>query len=206
MKTQIIVIHGGNAFNTYEEYLDFLKTKEIDFEEYKNPKNDWKGNLREKLGEDFEVIIPNMPNKANARYLEWKLWFEKFIPHFNSSVILIGHSLGGTFLAKYLSENKFPKKIKATFLVAPAYDDAHSDYSLADFTLPSEFENFISQSENIFLYGSEDDPVVPAANFEKFKSALPQAKQRKFSERGHFTQEELPELIKDIKELQIAQE
>ncbi len=63
-----------------------------------------------------------MPNKTNAQFEEWKIWFEKFIPFLNDGVILVGHSLGGVFLAKYLSENKFPKKIGGVFLVSAVYE------------------------------------------------------------------------------------
>ena len=104
MKKQVVVIHGGDTFKTYEQYLRFLKRFDIDFERYRSGKNDWKTNLREALGEEYEVIAPVMPNKNNAKYPEWQIWFEKFIPFLNGEIILVGHSLGGTFIAKYLSE------------------------------------------------------------------------------------------------------
>ncbi len=201
MKKQIIVIHGGDTFDSYEEYLKFLKDFQIDFEEYRIGKIGWKKTLRERLGDDFEVIAPDMPNKINAKYSEWKIWFEKFIPHFNQGVILVGHSLGGTFLAKYLSENNFPKKILATFLIAPAYDDEHSDYSMADFILPESLSRFERQGGKIFIYGSEDDPVVQSIDFEKYENKLKGAIMKKFTDRQHFNQEELPEIIEDIKSL-----
>ena len=109
MKKQVVVIHGGDTFETYEEYLNFLRGYEIDIERYKSDKRDWKPWLRQRLGSDYEVILPIMPNKTNARFDEWKIWFEKFIPFLHDNVLLIGHSLGGTFLAKYLSENKFSR-------------------------------------------------------------------------------------------------
>lgn len=201
MKKQVVVIHGGDTFDTYKEYLKFLKEWEIDFEDYRNGKSDWKKGLAEELGSGFEVIVPNMPNKINAKYLEWKIWFEKFVSHLNSEVILVGHSLGGTFLAKYLSENKFPKKILATFLVAPAYDDENADYSMADFQIPKSLDGLVEQGGKIFIYGSGDDPVVPAEDFEKYAQSLKNAEFRKFSDRGHFNQEKLSELIEDIKSL-----
>lgn len=202
MKRQIILIHGGDTFNTYDEYLSFLKDwKEIDFERYKKHEKDWKETLGEKLGADYEVISPQMPNKQNAKYLEWKIWFEKFIPYFEPEIILIGHSLGATFLAKYLSENELPKKIIATFLVAPVFDEIDIKESLADFKMPESLEKLEKQGGKIFLYHSQDDPVIPFADFEKFKKALKTATGRIFPNRGHFRQEEFPEIIKDIKSI-----
>lgn len=73
MKKQIIVIHGGDTFNTYGEYLSFLKNYRIDFERYKSGKKDWKKTLGSRLGEEFDVILPEMLNKSNVKYSEWKI-------------------------------------------------------------------------------------------------------------------------------------
>ncbi len=200
-RKQIIVIHGGDTFDTYEEYLDFLRKREIDFEKYRTGAGDWKQALAGDLGPGYEVFAPAMPNKMNAKYLEWKIWFEKFIPHLNSQIILAGHSLGGTFLAKYLAENTFAKTIAAALLVAPAFDAAGTDYSMGDFIMPDNLDGFQKQAQNIFIYHSQDDPVVPFADLEKFRQRLPEGIIKIFTGRGHFKQEHFPELIKDIKSL-----
>ena len=198
MKKQVIFIHGGETFDTYDDYVKFLK--EFEFDPYKKVKK-WKDSLGEKLGEDFEIIAPLMPSSYNAKYLEWKIWFEKVIPYIKDNVVIIGHSLGGIFVAKYLSENVFPKKILATYLIAPPYDDKDSEYSLADFVLPDTLEKFEKQSEKIFLFQSKDDTLVTFVNAEKYAKALPKAKKIIFKDRGHFLQEEFPELIESIKNL-----
>jgi predicted alpha/beta hydrolase family esterase len=200
-KKQVVVIHGGDTFASYDEYLAFLRDFQIDFERYRAPGTNWKRTLGPALGDDYEVISPDMPDKNNAKYFEWKIWFEKFIPHLDPGVILIGHSLGGIFLVKYLSENTLPKTILATFLVAACYDDTHSDYSLADFVLPEKLDNFPKQSPRIFLYHSNDDKVVPFADLLKYQESLPNAIARTFTDRGHFNQETFPELITDVQSL-----
>lgn len=195
MTEQIVIISGGDTFETYEEYLNFLHNYKIDIERYKTDKHDWKPWLRKALGEDYEVILPKMPNVSNAQFEEWKIWFEKLVPFLHDEVILVGHSLGGAFLPKYLSENPFPRKIKAVFLVAAVYDNHKQKYSLASFTLPKKLN---LQTENIFLYHSKDDPLVPFAALGLFKQVLPKAQTRMFNDRGHFNQEEFPELVQDV--------
>ncbi len=199
MKQQVLIVHGGDTFATYNDYLFFLKTKDIDLEklQYKN----WKETISKDLGNNYQVITPHMPSKNNAKYLEWKIWFEKFIPFLKDNIILVGHSLGGIFLIKYLSENIFPKKINAVFLISAPYDDNVSDYSLADFVLAQSLEQFQKQAGQIFLYNSKDDPVVNFSDFEKYAKALPNATQRIFTDKGHFNQENFPELAADIKRL-----
>lgn len=69
MKKQIILIHGGDTFDTYDEYLEFLKCFKIDSLDFMKGKS-WKGSLQAGLGDDFEVLLPRMPNGMNAKYLE----------------------------------------------------------------------------------------------------------------------------------------
>ena len=197
MKKQIVVIHGGDTFEKYEKFLSFLKNFQIDPDYFK--KKGWKDTLQDKLWEDFEVIAPNMPNKINAKYLEWKIWFEKYFQFLNEGVVFVGHSLGGTFLAKYLSENSFPKKIKALLLVAAPFDAEDSDESLNDFALPASLAKITEQVDKIYLFHSKDDPVVPFEQVNKYKKALPNSEIIAFTDRQHFNQELFPELVELLK-------
>lgn len=200
MNQQVIVIHGGTTFDTYKDYISFLKNREISLDKLKSS-GDWKNTLAEELGENFEVLLPRMPNGTNARYKEWKIWFERIIPFLKKDVILIGHSLGGIFLAKYLSKNTISKKIKATILVAAPFDDANSEESLADFKLSSSPAKISEQSGIIYLIYSKDDPIVPFEQLEKYKQALPNSKTIILDNREHFNQEAFPEIIKLIRTL-----
>jgi hypothetical protein len=197
MKKQVILIHGGETFDTYEKYLEFLNVANVLIGDLEKKK--WKKTLAQKLGSDYDLIALEMPNDLNAKYLEWKIWFEKYVPQFDNEVILVGHSLGGIFLAKYLSENKIGKRILATILVSPPFDDADSDYSLADFTLGKDLSMLKDQSEKLVIFFSKDDPVVPFRDLSKYQDALPQAEVRIFEDRGHFNQEEFPEIIEEIR-------
>jgi predicted alpha/beta hydrolase family esterase len=198
MKQQVVVIHGGNAFETYDEYLSHLKNKEMTLEELQY--KDWKKNLGDVLGDTYQVISPLMPNFKNARYLEWKIWFEKLIPLFDDTVILVGHSLGGLFFAKYLSENIFPKTVKATHLVAAPYNTEH-EHPIVDFIITNDLAKVNEQGGDIHLYQSKDDFVVPYSNLLSYQNALPDAQVHTFENKGHFLQEEFPELVDEIRKL-----
>lgn len=202
MQKQVVVINGGSTFDTYEEYLSSLKNKEVSIEKFKTRK-DWKGSLEETLGPDFEVLTPRMPNSGNARYEEWKIWFERMVPFLHDDLVLVGHSLGGIFVTKYLSENVLPKNIQAVVLVAAPFndDEANFDESLGDFGLPASLETFASQTRKIYLFQSKDDPVVPFGEVEKYKKALPNAEVILFDDRQHFNQEFFPELIELLKSI-----
>ena len=193
---QLFVIHGGDAFPTYEEYIEYLKKETVDLRRGKG----WKAGLQEALGEGYEVIQPRMPNSMNAKYLEWRIWFEKFFPYIKDGVILLGHSMGGIFLAKYLSENEFPYKVLATFLVAAPFD-SDGGRPIVEFTLPTSLSGLKRQGGKIFLYQSKDDPVVDFNEIGKYQKVLPDAEVRIFEDRQHFNQEEYPEIVETIKKL-----
>ncbi len=197
MKQQIFVIHGGNASPTYEEYLEYLRNKQVTLEGLAS--KDWKHFLQQELGDTYAVWQPTMPNRQYARYLEWKIWFEKYAPFLNDGVILIGHSLGGIFLAKYLSEELFPKKIRATLLVAAPYNRGAEP--MADFLLPESLARMEQQAGELCFYHSQDDPIVPFLHVEDYRRALPTANVLSFKDRGHFIDEAFPEITEKMRSL-----
>lgn len=196
---QLVFIHGGESFDSYEAYLEMLKSWDYTPPGKETPKR-WKHTLAAELeAEGWEVHMPSMPSKDNARYAAWKIWFEKVVPYMKDYVVLVGHSLGGIFLAKYLSEEKLPVRVAATFLIAAPFDNTEPGESLADFILPASLAGLAEQGGKIFLYHSEDDDVVPFGELAKYQAQLPAATVRVFPDRGHFLGSELPELVADIR-------
>jgi predicted alpha/beta hydrolase family esterase len=199
-KQQVVIVHGGTSFKKYGDFIRFLKIEELTIAKLK-PRKGWKLSLESRLGGAYEVLQPRMPNPNNAKYEEWKLWFEKLSPLLRNGVILVGHSLGGLFLAKYLSENKFPKKIAGLVLIAAPFSRADENVRPSDFAKLFSLEKINSQTRKIILFHSKDDPLVPVKEVERYKAALPSAKALIFSRKGHFGQEQFPELTREIKKL-----
>ncbi len=196
MKQQILIIGGGTTFSTYNDYLNYLKNTNIDLERLKNQKS-WKDDIDKKLGKNFEVFIAQMPNRTNAQYQEWKIIFEKILPLLDNNLILIGHSLGGIFLAKYLSGHNIVSKIKSLILISAPFDEANTDESLGNFRLNSSISK-LNQYKKIYLIHSQDDKVVPFCQVKKYQKILPKAKLISFKNKGHFNQPTFPGLIKII--------
>ena len=204
MKQQILMIHGGDSFAEYELFLELLRTKPIPDPLGLEKSKGWKDTLSERLGEEYEVYYPKMPNKENARYKEWKIWFERYVEFLRESVVLIGHSQGACFLAKYLSENKMPVSVRALYLVAGPFESG--SYTGADdggdFGFdPSKLTGLKEQVDEICIFHSKDDPVVPFSQALRYKEALPEAELVAFEDKNHFLLEEFPELVETIKKL-----
>jgi len=62
---------------------------------------------------------PEMPKAYEPEYDAWKEMFERFDT--DEETILIGHSCGGGFIVRWLSENK-DKRVGKVVLVAPWID------------------------------------------------------------------------------------
>ncbi|MEK7585853.1 MAG: alpha/beta hydrolase [Patescibacteria group bacterium] len=197
-KTQILVIHGGMTFKNRKDYLHFLKTRPISVEK----RNYWSTDYLDKeLGKKFEIIWPRMPLQDNATYQDWKIHFERYFPYLRNNIILIGGSLGGIFLAQYLSENKFPKKILSTYLVCPPFDDTCFDEDLVGgFKLKKDLSLIEKNSKNLTLMFSKDDDDVPVEHAEKYRAKLKNAKIIIYkSKNGHFRITKFPEIVRMIK-------
>lgn len=110
---------------------------------------------------------------------------------------LSANSLGGIFLVKYLAENDFPKKIKQLHLVAAPHNKTAD---IDDFLIPKSLNHLAKQVKNIYFYYSRDDKIVPITEMKEYKKQLPNAQFFIFNDRGHFNQENFPELIKILYE------
>jgi len=201
MKKQLFYIHGGSAYTNYQAFLEDLKSEPVrdlpDAEHFKK----WSGGLKESLENTFDVFQPSMPNSKNAKYLEWKIWFERYFSYLHDDIVLLGWSQGGYFFTKYLIEEQFPVKIKALFLVAaPFKADDFGGENGGDFAFDTNrVGELAKKAEKIYILHSRDDFVVPYEHALKYKEALPEAELVTFEDKNHFLIPEFPELIDLIK-------
>jgi predicted alpha/beta hydrolase family esterase len=196
----IVVIRGGDCSVSDEAFQQALRTREYTLESLL--RRDWKEALPEEFPE-ASVIIPEMPNRMNAKYAEWEIVFEKVARVLPDDTALIGHSLGGIFLAKYLATHEVPFRVSSTHLVAAPFDE-DGDESLKPFVPPDDLTRLARQGGQVFLYHSRDDNVVSYQELAKYGGRLPQALVRSFEDRGHFKQAAFPELVADLQSLRMA--
>ena len=195
-KTQIMFIHGGMTFKNNRDYLRSLRTRNISLHERIRWSDDY---LSKKLGKNFEVVRPRMPHNENAKYNEWKIHFERYFPEFRNGIILIGWSLGAIFLAKYLSENKFPRKILSIYLICPPFNNTiPGDDLVGGFKLKSDLSMIEKNSKKINLLFSNNDNHVPLSHAKKYKNKLKNANLLVYNY-GHFKISKFPEIIGMIK-------
>lgn len=190
MRHQLVFIHGGETFPDYTHYIHWLQS-ESTFDPERNDRRSrrWHRQLESTLP-GWEILRPQMPNDLNAQYIEWSIYFEKVIPHIREGAVLVGHSLGGTFLLKYLSKERMPVPLTSIHLVAPSFGVEHTSFAV------SEDISLIAQdAKYCTVHHATDDRVVPYSESETGISRISGAQLLTYEHRGHFLDETFPELI-----------
>lgn len=177
LKQNVIIIHGAGPKH---------------YRSLEDGSGDWQAKLPVALGEAYKVVAPQMPSPKNPSYEEWKILLNKNLAKLKGDVIFVGHSLGGSFLLKYLSEEQVTHKIAGLFLVATPFN------TIKGFEAPSDFSQF-ERLKNVFLYHSIDDVEVPYAHSLMYKDRL-HAMLKTYNDRGHyFKRSEFTDIAQDIR-------
>src|SRR5918992_19121 len=178
MRKQVLFIHGGGE-GAYEEDRKLAAS------------------LQDALGAAYDVRYPKMPDEDSPVYEAWKGRIARELDALKGEVILVGHSLGGSILLKYLSEGEVEKHVVGLFLVATPYWGVE-DWEVGEYALREDFASKIPKEMTVFVYHSRDDEVVPFAHAALYEQKLPRATVREFDGRGHQFGEDLSEVARDI--------
>jgi len=197
MKKTVVLIEGGTTFETYDDYISFLRSMPVSVEYLE--KQNWRDSLQTDLGETFKVVRLQMPNKINAKYEEWKIYFHRYLEILGDDIVLLGHSLGATFLVKFLAEETLKNRISRVILVAAPFGEKKTRPSLGDFIFESS-TNFeaINSDLKITLFASDNDKLITNDDVEKYRNVIKNLEVKTLPDRGHFSQNEFPELISCI--------
>jgi uncharacterized protein len=181
MTRHVLLIHGGGE-GAYEADKELA------------------AHLQDALGAAYDVRYPKMPDADRPEYEAWTNEIAKELSALAGEVILVGHSLGGSILLKYLSEERVERPVAGLFLVAAPYWGAE-DWQVSEYALQDGFASKLPGELPVFLYHSRDDEVVPFAHLALYAEKLAQATFRELDDRGHQFNEDLSEVARDIKRL-----
>ncbi len=153
--------------------------------------------LRKTLGANYDVSYPLMPRESKPDLKAWKTKIAGEVAKSPGGLVLVGHSLGGSALLKYLSEENVEKPIAGLFLLAaPSWDE--EDWSFDDFKLPRDLADKVSRIPRIFFYHNRDDEIVPFSHLALHAARLPRAEFREGDSGGHQFGEDLTKVAGDI--------
>lgn len=187
MKTAII-IHGMPSM---EEYFSI--------ERVKSPSNNhWFPWIQlQLLQKNVLAQTPEMPKPYEPEYEAWKKTFEQF--NVDEETILVGHSCGGGFIIRWLSENKV--RVGKVILVAPWLDpEKYLTTGMFDFEIDSDFA---LRTDGVTVMYSTDDEDYILDTINLLKEKANNIIYQEFSDKGHFClddlgTEEFSELLENI--------
>ncbi len=154
--------------------------------------------LETALGPGFSVVNPPMPNPEDPAYAPWKNQLEQTLAELRGPAILVGHSLGGSVLVKYLAEIASMPAVAGLFLVAAPYWGGDANWQYDQFLLPEDAGVSLASIRPACLYYTRDDTVVPFAHLALYAALLPQATVRALDGYGHGFINGSADLVRDI--------
>jgi predicted alpha/beta hydrolase family esterase len=185
-----ILVHG---WNTHAEFFDSTRP---------TASNDhWFPWLTKQLMvRGYKVDAPEMTQYDQSTYESWKREFERF--DITPDTLLVGHSCGGGFLVRYLTEHDI--KVGRVILVAPWLGIKGTD--LQDEPFDENFFAFTpertlaAKTAGLHLLVSDDDFADIHQSVAILRDAVDDMQITEFTGKGHFTlgslgTEEFPELL-----------
>lgn len=151
--------------------------------------------LGRELGDDFTVDFPLMPNESDPDYAPFRPVIASAV---QGATVLVGHSLGGYFLLKHLTEDQPPVEPRVLCLIAAPMPGGDAAWTFPDFDLPADFGARLPADMKVFVYASEDDDIVPFAHRDLYAAAIPGAVTRTTTG-GHQLGDDLSGVAADIR-------
>lgn len=130
--------------------------------------------LRKHMGDEFRIYDPIIEKPNDPTYPMWKEMIDTELRSLKGTVYLIGHSLGGSTLLKYLSEETCKLQIAGLFLIAPPYW-GKAGWDAEEFELKNDLSKTLPDIPEIHLYHCLHDPVVPVDHAKFYHNLIPSA-------------------------------
>ena len=152
----------------------------------------------ELLRKDIHAITPEMFQCFMPDYKHWSNEFEKHA--ITLETILVGHSCGGGFIARWLSEHP-EVKVGKVVLVAPWFDPFDSrKNNFFDFSIDKDCS---SRTKGVTVVHSDNDMEDVQVSVKRLMNETSGITFKEFNGFGHFCESDLggqafPELLEEV--------
>jgi len=153
--------------------------------------------LRQRLGRNYRVHCPRMPNEAAPDAAVWKRRLAKEISAMGQRAILVGHSAGATVAIVAVADRTIKQRLAGLFLISAPFCGA-GGWHIEGFDLPADLNERMPAGTPIVFYHGRDDETVPIAHARLYAKSLPGAVVRRLRGRNHQLNDDLSEVAVDI--------
>lgn len=159
--------------------------------------------------EGYEVVVPALPDTGKPLIEKWVPCLQSVIRDPDENTVLVGHSLGGPAVLRYLETLPDGVHVGKTVLVAPVVDaimglsPEETAFSKPWFETPIDVEKVRRSAGKMIGFFSDDDHWVPIESGKIFKERYG-ATTIIEHHMGHYSEEsgvsEVPTILKAILE------
>ena len=131
-----------------------------------SPQGNWFPWLQEELlMQGWEVAVPVLPTPENQSFNSWKQALGEQVPGFQEAYILIGHSLGATFILRLLEEGLIQPKqaILVSTVINNINKVEYDSLNVSFIDKPFDWPAIKKNCNNIAVFHGDNDPYVPVA-------------------------------------------
>jgi predicted alpha/beta hydrolase family esterase len=142
------------------------------------------GRMRQELGSEYEVRFPIMPGtEIDPHYEPWRDRLVEELGRAGESVVILGHSLGGSVALKYAAEQELVGRVTGLVIVAaPFWGQSEGE---REWALPEDWTAEEAQLPPTHLFHSSDDEVSPFSSLDLYAARLPEATVHPLEGYGH---------------------
>jgi predicted alpha/beta hydrolase family esterase len=118
----------------------------------------------------YQLYVPALPNTDRPILEEWLATLNHIVGVPDQDTVLIGHSLGGLLVLKYLESLPKGKRIGKAILVAPVVDAIidmnDEEQSIANPWLEKQLDGqkILTSVGSLSAFFSDDDPAIPLSS------------------------------------------
>jgi predicted alpha/beta hydrolase family esterase len=140
------------------------------------------------LVQNISAVTPEIPHSYEPIWERWTKEVERY--EIGPQTIIVGHSCGGGFWVRWLSEHK-DIKVGKVVLVAPWVDVEQEDPN--DFFKFELDEDLAARTQGLTLFHSIDDDPDIVSSVKELRNRMKNMKYVEFNDRGHFTHHYMPD-------------
>jgi predicted alpha/beta hydrolase family esterase len=138
-----------------------------------------------------------MPKPDAPEGAAWEAALGNHLRGERAPLVIVGHSLGGSVVLKYLAGHDMPPGLAGVVSIATPFWGTQ-DWE-QEWCLPEGFEARLSELPRLVLYHSRDDDEISVSHLDRYAAALPKASVHKVDGRGHlFADGNVADIIGDI--------
>lgn len=146
---------------------------------------------------DIAAHTPEVPNAWRPYYPTWQKEFERF--DITPDTILVGHSCGGGFIARWLSEHP-EVNVGKVVLVAPSLGKDWVQDDFFEFTIDPQMA---ARTKGLIIFGSDDDRPGIKDAISTLRTSVKDVQYKEFYGYGHFLHSNMstdafPELLQAV--------